>query len=85
MTADKPYIQAIGFCTYNGSLTASDGSYYFAALTRCKKPDWVEAVASIGFYGESVGYDGYNNYVICTSGNDLVLPYCAYRPVSAWG
>ena len=79
LTSANSYAQAIGFCTFNGSLTASDGSFYFAALTRCKKPSWIQTAAAVGLYGSATGVDGYDNYVICTSGKRLTLPYLSYR------
>ena len=79
LTSNDSYFQAIGFCTYNGSLTASDGSFYCAGLTRCNKPVWLETAAQVGLFGAETGYSYYDNYMVCTSGNNLILPYLTYR------
>lgn len=72
MTADYAAIELIGYCTYNGSLTAADGKYYCAAIARGNIPTWCQSVTGIG-------NNVYENFVICTSGCDLVLPYIGYR------
>lgn len=74
LTADYAALELIGFCTYNGSLTAADGNYYCAAIARGNIPTWVESVTGIG-----TASPGFENFVVCTSGCNLVLPYIAYR------
>ena len=71
LTADYKALELIGFCTYNGSLTAADGNHYCAAIARSNLPTWCTPVTAIG--GE------YENFVVCTSGCDLVLPYITYK------
>ena len=69
LTADFSALELIGFCTYNGSLTAADGSYYCAAIARGNIPTWCTPITGLR-----------DNFVICTSGCNLVLPYIVYRP-----
>ena len=69
LTADYSALELIGFCTYNGSLTATDGSYYCAAIARGNVPTWCTPITGTR-----------DNFVICTSGCNLVLPYIVYRP-----
>jgi hypothetical protein len=71
LSADYKALELIGFCTYNGSLTAADGNHYCAAIARSNLPTWCTPVTAIG--GE------YENFVVCTSGCDLVLPYITYK------
>ena len=76
VTSQQDVVEPLGFVTYNNSLTAADGSYYIAALTRCTVPSWVEIADEIGGTPRPSGSDPrYANYVICTSGHNLVLPY----------
>lgn len=74
LTASYAALEMIGYCTYNGALTAADGKYYCAAIARGNIPTWCESVTGIG-----TASPGFENFVICTSGCDLVLPYIAYR------
>ena len=69
LTADYSALELIGFCTYNGSLTAADGSYYCAAIARGNIPTWCTPITGLQ-----------DNFVICTSGCNLVLPYIVHRP-----
>ena len=76
ITSQQGVVEPLGYVTFNNSLTASDGSYYIAALTRCTVPSWVQVADEIGGSPRPSGSDPvYANFVICTSGHDLVLPY----------
>jgi hypothetical protein len=70
LSAGTQQLQLVGFCTYNGSLTASDGSYYVAAIARQNPPTWCTPVTG-----------NLDNFLVCTSGKELILPYLVSKTV----
>ena len=70
LSAGTQQLQLVGFCTYNGVLTASDGSYYVAAIARQNPPTWCTPVTG-----------NLDNFLVCTSGKELILPYLVSKTV----
>jgi len=70
---------AIGMCTLHGKLTAANGAFYFAGLAKCNKPSWISTQAEIGGVHPSQ-----ENYVVCTTGTNISLPYMTTRPASGY-
>lgn len=75
LSSAQYFIDLVGFCTYQGSLTSSDGKYYCLGVTRGKVPSWCTPVSGIGnFHGNDI-----SNFAVCVSGCDLILPYITYK------
>ena len=74
LTSSHSMLNLIGLCTFQGSPTAANGEFYCAAIARGNVPTWCHVVSSIG-----AASPGYENFVVCTTGCNLVLPYITYR------
>jgi len=77
ISASNSSIALLGYCSYNGSLTAAaaDGlsqpCHYVLGCTFHNVPVNCETAGNI------------NNFVVCTSGTDLFLPYIVSRTLSS--
>lgn len=71
LTAQNPTISLLGYCTYNGSLTADSGDFYVMGCVFHNKPVALETAGEV------------SNFVVCTSGTDLFLPYIVSRTLSS--
>ena len=78
LTSHSMYLELIGFCKYNGSLSAADGNYYCAAIARGNPPTWCTPVTGISDVSP-----GFENFVVCTSGCNLSLPYITVAALSS--
>ena len=85
LSSPNPMLQLIGLCTYQGSPTAANGAFYCAAIARGNVPTWCHVVTGIGRpYVAAISPDlpqlgPFENFVVCTTGCNLVLPYITYR------
>jgi 6-phosphogluconolactonase (cycloisomerase 2 family) len=76
VTTSHSMLNLIGLCTYNGSPTAANEAFYCAAIARGNVPTWCHVVTGIQYPDHE-----FENFVICTTGCDLALPYITYRHI----